>query len=107
MTDWFKKTDTNICLVQYKYLTTYMDAIIKLKKTIDKRLDIVAQQTGDFIRKLMDQTVIKSLDNVVLVGYCFGGYIAAYTSRYLNTATNQKVKALLGEFHFLTLSVYF
>lgn len=85
--------------MQYKYLSNKLETLTKLKKTIDKRFDIVAQQTGDLVIKLMEQNITQSLDNVVMAGYCFGGYIAAYTCRYLKNKTNQQVKALFGELH--------
>lgn len=104
---WHFETDTNVCLVQYKYLKDIKQAAFKLKNTVDNRLQIVAQQASEFIRKLMKENIVQSLENVVMVGYCFGAYIAAYTGRHLKSATNQLVKALFGELRSVKLSIFF
>lgn len=68
-----------------------------MKNTVEIRFNIVAKQTSDFIEKLMGEKVIKSLDDVVIAGFCTGAHIAASISRNLRKKLGQKVKALFGE----------
>lgn len=99
MAVWRASTDTNVCFAEYSYLKDNEDNLDSLKETIETRFDIVANQASDFIIKLMDEKVFKSLDNIIMSGFCFGAYIAAYTCRELEKRKKHKVKALFGEFY--------
>lgn len=97
---WHYATNANVCVVQYPYLDRdYYSMLKNIRSTIKKRFNIVAEQTCDFISKLLEDKIINSLDDVVMSGFCFGGHIAAYTCRILDKKFNQKIKALFGELH--------
>lgn len=91
-------------MVQYPYLNEDSHFTLKnIRNAIKKRFSVVAEQASDFVIKLKTQNVIKSLDDVVMAGFSFGGHISAYTCRSLEKIFKQKVKALFGKLHFTSL----
>lgn len=94
--------------MNYPYLKDIDYSLKQIKSSAEKRFDIVAEQASEFIKKLVEDKVIKSMSNVIMSGFSFGAHIAAYTCRILEKTFKRKVKALFGRFHFvLWINYYF
>ncbi|XP_031617560.1 phospholipase A1 2-like [Contarinia nasturtii] len=98
---WFDASTTNICYVTYAFensATTLIKLIPHMKKMVQtNRLEFVAKEVRDLVLSVRDlKGSIKSISQIVMVGFSFGAHIASRACRYLTAKTGEKVKKLIG-----------
>lgn len=106
--EWFQKTDKNICIVTYAYITnptTVLNILLHVNLMVsDRRLDFVAKMARNLVLMVREKCYesgkkgcLKFLTQVEVVGYSFGAHIGSRTCAFLFNRLNERVKRLIGE----------
>lgn len=92
----------NLCYVQYPYKNR-QDGAYELYQTVKSgRMDFVADEVIDFIRKLIERKQIVSLNEIIVLGFSLGGHIGEYICEKLKIILRgtdldgQQIPLLLG-----------
>ncbi|XP_031617562.1 phospholipase A1 2-like [Contarinia nasturtii] len=98
---WYEASDTNVCYITYAFensVTTLAKLIPHTKNMVQtNRFIFVAKQARDLVLSVRNlKGNIKSMSQIVMVGFSFGAHIAAIACRYLTAKTKEKVKILIG-----------